>query len=167
MNLHPGAVQERLPRRFFVSSGSAISSISPLNAFDSALVKAGIGHCNLVSVSSILPEGCRQVEKAKIAPGAVTFCVMARVDGLGGGRIGAGLGWGFGVDSQGERYGLVAEAHGSKGDGALKSELSDSLHEMARIRRLKLSSLETKTESMEILDGKYGSVVVALIFVPE
>jgi hypothetical protein len=46
-----------VPTRFFVSSGKGINKTSELNAFDLALLQAGIGEQNLVSVSSVLPIG--------------------------------------------------------------------------------------------------------------
>lgn len=44
-----------IPRYYFVVSGSALSPVSHLNAFDGALKEAGIHNLNLVEVSSILP----------------------------------------------------------------------------------------------------------------
>ena len=48
---------ELVPSKFFTVRGSAVSKTSDLNAFDIALLKAGIGEQNLVSVSSVIPEG--------------------------------------------------------------------------------------------------------------
>ncbi|HSV42692.1 MAG TPA: pyruvoyl-dependent arginine decarboxylase, partial [Methanomassiliicoccales archaeon] len=50
-----------VPKKFFVTSGSAVSKVSDLNAFDQALMKAKIGELNLVSVSSVLPVGAKKV----------------------------------------------------------------------------------------------------------
>ena len=46
-----------MPRKFFVTSGTALSDISEMNAFDQALVEAGIAEANLVPVSSIFLQG--------------------------------------------------------------------------------------------------------------
>ena len=51
-----------LPKKFFITVGSAVSHVSPLNAFDAALVKAGIAQCNLVPVSSIIPPDAEKVK---------------------------------------------------------------------------------------------------------
>jgi len=77
-----------LPKKFFITTGVATSSVSPLNAFDAALVKAGIAQCNLVNVSSILPPDAELVESVPITPGTITFTVMARMDGAPGETIG-------------------------------------------------------------------------------
>jgi len=45
-----------IPKEFFVTSAKATSPVSELNAFDLALKNAGIAQCNIVPVSSILPE---------------------------------------------------------------------------------------------------------------
>jgi arginine decarboxylase len=48
---------------------------TPLNAFDNALLAAGIGNVNLIKVSSILPPGIELVALPRIKPG--TSLVMA------------------------------------------------------------------------------------------
>ena len=70
-------------KKYFVVTGAGVSRTSPLTAFDRALADAGISQCNLVQVSSILPEGAEQVEPADITPGSITFCVLARCDVTG------------------------------------------------------------------------------------
>ncbi|MGP3668101.1 MAG: pyruvoyl-dependent arginine decarboxylase [Candidatus Bathyarchaeota archaeon] len=155
-----------LPRKFFTVSASATSNISPLNAFDAALMKAGIAQCNLVCVSSILPQDAEYIEKYEITPGTITFCVLARMDGNPGETIGAGIGWGWGVDANGRKYGIVAEAHGYKDKEAIEKELKWKLQEMAKIRGMELSSVNIKSEHFQVPKGKYGSVIVSLVYVP-
>jgi len=155
-----------LPKRFFVTSGSAVSSVSPLNAFDAALVKAGISQCNLVYVSSILPPDAEKVDPLEITPGTVTFCVMAKMDGNPGELVGAGIGWGMIEASNGSHYGIVAEAHGHKDEPALRKEITMKLQEMAKIRNMKLTSSEMKIECLTTPRNMYGCTIVALIYVP-
>ncbi len=53
-----------------------------LQSFELALRNAGIEKCNLVTVSSIFPPGCKRISPQEglklLEPGAITFCVMAR-----------------------------------------------------------------------------------------
>lgn len=53
-----------------------------LQSFELALRDAGIEKCNLVTVSSIYPPGCKRIPKdegiKQLSPGQITFCVMAR-----------------------------------------------------------------------------------------
>jgi len=155
-----------LPRKFFIAAGSATSSVSPLNAFDAALTKAGIAQCNLVNVSSILPPDAEESKNSPITAGTVTFAVMARMDGDPGETIGAGIGWTKGITVRKEKYGLVAEAHGYKDKEAIEKELKSKLDEMAKIRDLKIEKVETRAEFIEVPKGKYGTVIVALVFAP-
>ncbi|MEM3571454.1 MAG: pyruvoyl-dependent arginine decarboxylase [Candidatus Bathyarchaeia archaeon] len=155
-----------LPKEFFVVSGHATSSVSPLNAFDKALAKAGIAQCNIVNVSSILPPDAVERDNVQITPGTITFTVMAKMDGNPGETIGAGVGWAWGIGNDGKRYGIVAEAHGYKDKEAIEKELKWKLEEMAKIRGLTIESIKTKCEFIEVPKGKYGSVVVALVYAP-
>jgi arginine decarboxylase len=155
-----------LPKKFFITNGSATSSVSALNAFDGALVKAGIAQCNLVNVSSILPPDAEMMERQTITPGTITFSVMARMDGDPGETIGAGIGWVWGSTSDGQRYGIVAEAHGYKDKEAIEKELKWNLQEMAKIRDLNIETIQTRAEFIEVPKGKYGSAVVALVYAP-
>jgi arginine decarboxylase len=155
-----------LPKKFFITSGAATSSVSALNAFDGALVKARIAQCNLVNVSSILPEDAEIVDNQTITPGTITFSVMARMDGDPGETIGAGIGWVWGASNEGQRYGIVAEAHGYKDKEAIDKELKWKLQEMAKIRELNIETIQARSEFIEVPKGKYGSVVVALVYSP-
>lgn len=155
-----------LPKRFFIASGWAVSSVSPLNAFDAALIKAKIGQCNLVNVSSILPPDAEHVENETITPGAITFTVLARMDGDPGETIGAGIGWAWLTTNTHEKYGIVAEAHGYKDKEAIEKELKWKLNEMAKLRDMKIENFGVKSEFLEVPKGKYGSVIVALVYTP-
>ncbi|MCK5559674.1 MAG: pyruvoyl-dependent arginine decarboxylase [Thermoplasmata archaeon] len=153
-----------LPTNFFVTSGSAQEGESELNAFDIALMNANISQCNLVEVSSILPVEAREIKPVYIAPGTITYCVMAKMTGRSGERIGAGLGWAWGRTKKGERYGLVAEHHGHTSRSYIMKKLQEKLRRMAKVRRMELSKIKTKVESVEVEEAKFGCVVVALIY---
>jgi len=148
------------PKKFFVVSGKASSSISELNAFDEALAKAGIAQCNLVPVSSILPKGVEQVEPFEIMPGSITYVVLAKMDGKEGETIGAGIAW-----AMGEKHGIVVEDHDHDKE-SVEKQLHRKLMEMAKIRGLKISNYEMRIESMKV-DDKYGCALAVLVFVPE
>ena len=98
-----------IPTRFFVTSGKAISEVTDLNAFDKALLNAGIGEQNIVTVSSILPAGIKKVNRRKLDMGRITYCVLATMGGTEGETISAGIVYAFRKDVQG---GYIAEGHG-------------------------------------------------------
>jgi len=154
-----------LPKYFFVAKGSAVSDVSAFNAFDAALTKSGIGQCNLVLASSILPKDVKEVPQADITPGTITFVVMAHADGVFGETIGAGVGLGWLAKENRIEYGIIAEAHGIKDEEEIEEELRRNIKEMAKIRRLGLQDIKTVVEAIKVTK-KYGSVVVALVFLP-
>ncbi len=137
-----------LPKAYFVTSGSGEDSNSELNAFDLALLRAGITQCNLVEVSSILPPDAREIEPMDITPGTITFTVLARMSGVSGDRIGAGIGWGRIKNKAGQSYGIVAEEHGNSSKRYVNEKLKEKLDQMAKIRRMKLTEWKVCSESI-------------------
>ncbi len=161
------------PRAFFVTSGVGIDS-EQANAFDLALCDAGIGECNLVEVSSILPAAAVETEREreKLTPGEITFCVLSRADGKSGEVVGAGVGYGWiGGWREGERqeeerdFGIICEHHGHFPTAFLNKKIEEKLHKMAAIRGKKIAGTKLEAKAVEVADGKFGSVVVALVFV--
>jgi len=136
-----------------------LSEVSPLNAFDAALVSAGIGQCNLVPVTSVIPKGAAEVQRTSILPGTVTFVVLARIEGEAGERISAAVAWG--ITSSG--YGLVCEAMGRSRRVEVEAQAKDRLAEMARVRGISLEGVKARAESLCISGKGFGSVVAALV----
>jgi arginine decarboxylase len=153
-----------IPRKFFVTTGRGLSKVSKLNAFDRALIDAGIGNCNLVPVSSILPGGSEECEVCDIPAGSIVFVVMAKIDGSEGEVLGAGIAWAW---EENGRFGVVVEAHDNMDDEKLKTALNDRINEMATMRGIKLKNVKYKVESLTVPKGFYGSVVAALVFLPQ
>jgi arginine decarboxylase len=154
-----------VPKRFFVTSGVATGAGSELNAFDMALRDAGITDLNLVGVSSIIPVGAEEVQPIQIPKGAITFCVMARMAGEEGTRVGAGLAWAWGTDAAGERFGIVAEHHGRELPSEIESIVRADLLGMAEAREMVMENVHTTVESIICRDG-HGCAVVALVYAP-
>ncbi len=147
-----------LPTRFFVTSGRGVSRASPLNAFDNALRSAGISHLNIVKVTSILPARAVEVNSVHLEPGTVAFAVMAEEGGEGGEVISSGLAWGFG-----DEYGYVFEAHGHEGPDALRARLERMVRGLEEEAGIRIRNPRYLVESLEVPEGHYGSVVVALL----
>jgi arginine decarboxylase len=154
-----------VPGRFFVTSGVATGAPSELNAQDLALRGAGIGECNLVGVSSIIPSGAEETEPIPIPKGAVTFCVLAKMAGEEGERVGAGLAWAWGRTQGGERYGIVAEHHGSGLPSEIEGVVRADLLGMAEARLMVLEDVHTRVESVICREG-FGCAVAVLVYVP-
>jgi arginine decarboxylase len=85
-----------------------------LQSFELALRSAGIEKCNLVSVSSIYPAGCKRITKEEglkeLEAGQITFCVMARNSTNEPNRlIAASVGVAIPADTT--QYGYLSEHH--------------------------------------------------------
>ena len=69
-----------LPTTVFLTRGVGVHR-DQLTAFEFALRDADIEQQNLVSVSSIMPPGCRLISAVEgvetLQPGEITFCVLA------------------------------------------------------------------------------------------
>jgi len=150
-----------IPSKFFVTSGSATSSVSPLNAFDVALLKAGISEQNLVCVSSVIPIKAEVTDNRKMPMGAVTHCVLAQMRGSEGETISAGIAYAMREDGYG---GYVAEGHLHGSKDSLEEELRNKMNEMSRIRDVKLNEITFIVEELKIPKGEYGCCVAALVF---
>jgi arginine decarboxylase len=153
-----------VPGRYFVTSGVATGAASELNALDMALREAGIGDCNLVGVSSIIPPGSFEIEPFRLPTGAVTFCVLAKMAGPEGDRVGAGVAWSFGRPRGGDMYGIVAEHTGPELPSEIEGIARADLMGMAEARDMVLDKVRTEVVSTLCRDG-YGAAVAALVYV--
>ena len=74
------------PTEYFISAGRADAG-APINAFDHALLDAGVGDTNLVQLSSILPPHVERVERFELPYGALVPIAYARMDSSTPGQI--------------------------------------------------------------------------------
>ena len=85
-----------------------------LSSFEAALRNAGIEICNLVTVSSIFPPGCKKISREdglkEIQPGQITFAVMARNSTNEPNRLIASS-IGVAIPSENSQYGYLSEHH--------------------------------------------------------
>lgn len=102
-----------VPTKIFFTKGVGRSK-EYLTSFELALRSAGIEKCNLVTVSSIYPTGCKRITKEDglklLEPGQITFCVMARNSTNEPNRlIASSIGVALPADQ--EMYGYLSEHH--------------------------------------------------------
>jgi len=101
-----------------------------LKSFELALREAGVAQLNLVSVSSILPPGCRVISRAKgvkkVRPGEITFCVMARAETDEHSRLVASA-VGIAVPKDPRKWGYLSEVHGHGMAHAQAADLAEDL----------------------------------------
>lgn len=102
-----------VPTKIFFTKGVGKNK-EYLASFELALRSAGIQMCNLVSVSSIFPVGCKRITREQgvnlLKPGQITHCVMARNATNEPNRlIASSLGVAIPADKQ--MYGYLSEHH--------------------------------------------------------
>lgn len=103
-----------IPKSFFLTHGVGVHR-EQLAAFELALRDADIEQQNLVSVSSILPPNCQELDRpsgvATLHPGEITFAVLARAEtNEAGRRVHASIG--LARPSDAAMYGYISEHHG-------------------------------------------------------
>src|SRR3989454_5426234 len=98
---------------------------TPLNAFDNALLVAGIGNINLIKISSILPPDVPVIELPKIKLGAlIPTAYAAMTSETPGETIAAAVG--YAIPDDPAKNGVIMEFHGP----ATKAEAERQIHLM-------------------------------------
>jgi arginine decarboxylase len=148
-----------VPRTLFLTSGAAEGG-SSLNAFDNALLSAGIGDLNLIRVSSIAPPGVRVVEPYVIAAGTLVPVVYtSMISHQARENIACAIAMGSSDDGG---PGLIMEYSGS-GDARLaEAMVTNMVEEGFASRRRTLSMLEVVTAEHTV--EQLGAVVSACVF---
>ncbi len=137
----------------------AAEGASELNAFDGALLAAGIGDLNLVRVTSIMPPHVQLVTAPPALPrGAFALVVYsARTSAVPGEGLAAAVAVGRAADG----FGVVMEAQGESRAQA-EAEARARVEEAFRMRGLELK--EVHTVGVEHRVRRCGGVVAACLF---
>lgn len=142
-----------------VRTGSG-SGRTRLAAFDAALRAAGVGDYNLVTLSSVIPDGSEVVRKDDPLGGAHgdrLWCVLSSAIADQHGEIAwAGLGWA--VDDRGR--GLFVEHHGGS-ERSLLEQIRLSLEDMSQGRGGGFDRIESETVSAHCVSDPVCAVAVA------
>ena len=141
---------DTLPTKYFVVTGKGVSDTSEINAFDKALMNAGIeneakelvkgsiANQNVVTVSSIIPLGCQRTLPISLPIGKITHCVLARMDGHKGQTVSAGIV----LASLTSGHDIVAEGHDYVDKPFLQEYLCHKAAEMAEARNEHIKTKE-------------------------
>jgi len=102
-----------VPSKIFFTKGVGVHK-DRLASFELALRNAGIAHCNMVLVSSILPPGCKRISKEEgvrmLALGQIIFVVYDRNDTNEPNRLVAAS-VGAAVPADSTQHGYLSEYH--------------------------------------------------------
>jgi arginine decarboxylase len=146
------------PTKFALVSGVSEGS-SKLNAFDHALLNAGVGNCNLLKVSSILPPGAKQVADLHIPAGSLvpiaygSLCLDSP-----GELIAAAVGVGIGNP---ESYGVIMEYSGRVSKDEAEIKIKRMVEEAFSKRGLALSQILVQAVEHRVEDT--GCVFAAVV----
>jgi arginine decarboxylase len=150
-----------LPKAVSVVSGAG-EGPTDLNAFDNALMDAGIANLNFLRVTSIFPLGAKIVPMRPYQPGMLMPAVYARISRhTPGERIAAAVA--VGISDAG--YGVIMEhshtGNGENADQIVRRMVADAV--AARGLRLVETIVAVKEHTVQ----RTGCVVAAVLLWPE
>jgi len=135
-----------------------------LNAFDNALLAAGIGNINLVKVSSILPPEVPVIDLPKIKPGAlIPTAYAAMTSEVPGETIAAAVG--YAVPDDPAKNGVIMEFHGHADREQAENAIRAMLDEAFRVRGESIR--EMKVFAVEHTVERIGCALAAITLLAE
>ncbi len=132
---------------------------SSLNAFDNALLAAGIGNINLIKVSSIIPPDVEIVDLPKIKPGALVPTAYAAMTSDAPGQVVAAA-VGYALPDDPAKPGVIMEYHDVADRGTAERMIREMLDEAFRVRGETIR--EMKIFSAEHTVERVGCAVAAI-----
>lgn len=131
-------------------------------SYDAALADAGCHEFNVVTVSSVVPADAT-IEVVDAAPdlgpaGSRLLAVQARATAAGPADVAAGLAW-----ATGEGAGVVYEAAGEDGPGAVELELDDGLAAGVALRDRDLAETGRTVVEATADEGVHVTAVVLAV----
>lgn len=147
------------PKHLYLTSGSA-EGLTPLNAFDGALLDAGIGHYNLVKVTSVVPPNAVIARELAPSPGAVVPAAFAAIHSVTPEEI-ISAAVAAAIPSNRNLPGIIME-YSARGH---KVEVEDIVRNMAleamRLRGFEIGALESVAVEHKV--ERIGSVIAAVL----
>jgi len=152
-----------VPKRFFLTSGSGEAS-NALNAFDAALLRAGIGDTNLVKMSSILPPRAEEIAPCTIAKGTLVPVAFAELTcDRPGTRISAAVA--VGIPEDPDLAGLIMECSHEGTPSLCERRARTMVREgMEQIRGNKIREIKSISASLTV--HRVGAVFAAVVLCP-
>jgi len=149
----------KTPTHYFLVSGAS-EGFSSLNAFDGALLRAGIGDTNLVKMSSIVPPRCQLISPVPLPPGSLVPTAYASITSdIPGELISSAVA--VALPKEPQYAGLIMEysARGSKAD------IEETVRQMAlegmKLRQREIKEL--KSIAIELKVQKVGATFSAVV----
>lgn len=149
----------QVPERYWVTSGAAEGG-TELNAFDNALLAAGVGNLNLIRVSSILPKGAQRMYErpSHLVEGTLAPMVYSVAESDTPGQVIASC---VGIGRSKDRYGVIFEHAGPMTAAEAEAVVRQQVEEAFARRGLDLHELIL--ESCEHRVERHGCTVAAVM----
>lgn len=155
--------QEKTVTKLAVAAGHAEGGTA-LNAFDNALLSAGIGNINLLRVSSIVPPEAELVELPAIRLGALVPTAYVSVESAVPGQlISAAVGLGLPVDPA--QPGVIMEFSGAGDRAAAEAAVRQMVEEAFRVRRSPLRDVRVAATEHRV--QRLGCAVAAALLLTD
>ncbi|MDI6850890.1 MAG: arginine decarboxylase, pyruvoyl-dependent [bacterium] len=124
-----------------------------LNAFDSALMSAQVGHYNLIKVSSILPPNAIQTERVELPPGSILPIAYGyQYSAEKGQRITAAVS--VGVPEDPDSIGVIMEYSGDLDENDAREFVVSMAREAMEKRGIKIKEILYKVVSTKVNEKK-------------
>ncbi len=147
------------PTKYYLVRGCA-EGYTPLNAFDSALINAGVGNTNLVKMSSILPPRCEKIPPVKLPQGALVPAAYASHESTRPGEIiTAAVAIAYPADE--DHCGLIMEYHEAAPEAEVEAKVRRMAEEGMRFRGQKIKKVESI--AAQHLVEKTGAAFAAVV----
>jgi arginine decarboxylase len=145
----------KAPTLYFLASGAS-EGYTPLNAFDGALLQAGIGNTNIVKMSSIVPPHCTLVDPIALPAGALVPAAYAAITSdVSGEIISAGVA--IALPENEDQNGLIME-YSAKGE---RRQIEEIVRNMA-VEGMMLRGWEIKDLKSIAIEHKIGCIGAAM-----
>lgn len=150
----------KTPDKYFLVKGFAEGE-TELNAFDNALLAAGVGNTNLVRMSSILPPAAQEVEPLKLPYGALVPVAYAdQSSEVCGEEIAAGVA--LGITDDPTLPGVIMEHHMSGTEDECRKIVIQKIESAFRVRGWKLAEMKVAVVAgkVEKIGAAFAGVVL-------
>jgi len=152
-----------IPKRYFLTSGFGEAS-TKLNAFDAALLKAGVGDTNLIRMSSILPPACEEVAPYALPKGSFVPLAYGELVCTEPGQV-ISAAVAVGIPEDPEAAGLIMECSRYGGPAPCERAARNMVREgMEQIRGIRIR--EIKSISSFLTVTRVGAVFAAVVLCP-
>ncbi|MEX1120934.1 MAG: arginine decarboxylase, pyruvoyl-dependent [Balneolales bacterium] len=147
------------PTTYCLVKGTGDSNME-LNAFDKALLDAGVGDTNLMRVSSIVPPGCKEIYEVTLPKGALIPIAYAEItSSVPGDVLSAAVA--VGIPEDDEEPGVIMEHEATQPLGKTRDVVEQMVADAFEYRNRKLK--EIKTVGIEHIVEVNGAAFAAAV----